>query len=541
MSPMLNDAVDRTKNFWSSITLSQRVFIGGLALTVLGVFFALLFWLNKPDMQLLYSNLALEDANRIVKVLQAEKVPYSLENNGSTILVSADKVYDMRIKIAGEGGLTGQGIGFEVFDEVKVGQTEFVQKINYQRALQGELSRTITEFPAVESARVHLVIPQKSLFIEEELPPSASVVLTLAEGQKMSNKDVTAIVNLMTMSVEGLEKGRVSIADTKGTVLYHPEDETSIEGMTSTQFDHKQTIQRNLEMRIQELLYPIIGAGKVIAKVNADLDFNQRTIRKELYDPDSAVIRSEQKSEETTRGTANLEAGTPDANFRGDGVGGSISQQDSTRETSTLNYEINKEEQNIITPVGQVDRLSIAVVVDGMYAANAETGEMVFTPRTEEEMTRIKELVSNAVGFETARGDAIEVSCIAFGELNVERERSLAEVIGDYAMRMGKPILNAVLVFLFLLLIVRPVILALIRPKVEAGEVMEGLEGLPMGEERIALIEGEEEIDALDALKKIEDIKAHALQISEQNMEQAVGILKSWLKDTGGQKVGHSA
>jgi flagellar M-ring protein FliF len=184
MSPMLNDAVDRTKNFWSSITLSQRVFIGGLALTVLGVFFALLFWLNKPDMQLLYSNLALEDANRIVKVLQAEKVPYSLENNGSTILVSADKVYDMRIKIAGEGGLTGQGIGFEVFDEVKVGQTEFVQKINYQRALQGELSRTITEFPAVESARVHLVIPQKSLFIEEELPPSASVVLTLAEGQR---------------------------------------------------------------------------------------------------------------------------------------------------------------------------------------------------------------------------------------------------------------------------------------------------------------------------------------------------------------------
>lgn len=541
MSPMLNDAVDRTKNFWSSTTLSQRVFVGGLAITVLGVFFALLFWLNKPDMQLLYSNLALEDANRIVKVLQAEKVPYSLENNGSTILVSADKVYDMRIKIAGEGGLTGQGIGFEVFDEVKVGQTEFVQKINYQRALQGELSRTIAEFPAVESARVHLVIPQKSLFIEDEMPPSASVVLTLAEGKKMSDKDVTAIVNLMTMSVEGLEKGRVSIADTKGTVLYHPEDENSIEGMTSTQFDHKQTIQRNLEMRIQELLYPIIGAGKVIAKVNADLDFNQRTIRKELYDPESAVIRSEQKSEETTRGSANLEAGTPDANFRGDGIGGSISQQDSTRETSTLNYEINKEEQNIITPVGQVDRLSIAVVVDGMYAANPDTGEMVFSPRTEEEMTRIRELVSNAVGFETARGDAIEVSCIAFGELNVERELSLAEVIGNYALRMGKPILNAVLVFLFLLLIVRPVILALIRPKVEAGEVMEGLEGLPMGEERLALIEGEEELDALDALKKIEDIKAHALQISEQNMEQAVGILKSWLKDTGGQKVGHSA
>lgn len=541
MSPMLNDAVGRTKNFWSSISLSQRVFIGGLAVTVIGVFFALLFWLNKPDMQLLYSNLALEDANKIVKVLQEEKVQYSLQNNGSTILVPANKVYDLRIKIAGEGGLTGQGIGFEVFDDVKVGQTEFVQKINYQRALQGELSRTITEFPAVESARVHLVIPQRSLFIEEELPPSASVVLNLAEGKKMNDKDVMAIVNLITMSVEGLEKGRISVADTKGTILFHPEDSESIEGMTATQFDHKQTIQRNLEMRIQELLFPIIGAGKVIAKVNADLDFSQRTIRKELYDPSASVVRSEQTSQETTRGSSNLDAGTPDANFRGDGINGSVSQQQSERETKTVNYEINKEEQNIVTPVGQVERLSVAVVIDGLYTPNPETGEMVFTPRSEEEMTRIQELVSNAVGFETARGDAIEVSCIAFGQLEIEKERTLAEIIGDYALRMGKPILNAVLVFLFLLLIVRPVILALIRPKVESGEVMEGLEGLPMGEERIALIEGEEELDALDALKKIEDIKAHALQISEQNMEQAVGILKSWLKDTGGQKLGHSA
>lgn len=541
MSPMLNDAVGKAKGFWGNISISQRVFIGGLGIAVVGIFFGLIFWLNQPDHKVLYANLKLEDADRVVKVLQGEKVPYELQNNGSTILVPADRVYDLRIKIAGEGGLVGQGIGFEIFDEIKVGQTEFVQKINYQRALQGELSRTISEFPAVESARVHLVVPRRSLFIEEQLQPSASVVLNMAEGKKMENKDVMAIVNLVTMSIEGLTKSRISIADTKGNILYYPNDEDSLEGMTTTQMDSKLTLQRDTERRIQEMLFPIIGAGRVIAKVNADLDFSKKTIRKELFDPESAVIRSEQRSEESTQGQSNLEAGVPEANFRGDGVTGGVSEQQSNRETRTTNFEINKEEQNIVAPVGDVERLTVAVIVDGTYTKNAETGNWDFTPRSEEELNRIKELVSSAVGYDSARGDVIEVKSISFGGPELDPEISMSEVIMDYALRLGKPLLNALLVFLFLILIVRPVILAMIRPKVETGEVMEGLEGLGIGEERLALIEGDEEMDALDAMKKIEDIKAHAMQLSEQNMEQAVGILKNWLKDAEGAKVGGAA
>ncbi len=533
----LTSSIDKAKAFWTHISMSQRVFIAGLALVVIAIFFSLILWLNQPNYKVLYSKLAPEDANRVVSLLQEQKVKYALENGGSTIMVPANRVYDMRLLVAGEGSLVGQGIGFEIFDVIKVGQTDFVQKINYQRALQGELARTIAEFPTVESARVHLVIPHRSLFIEEQAQPSASVVLRLQSRKKMEEKDVQSVVNLVAMSVEGLDKGKISIADTSGKILYYPVEETSIEGMTSTQMGHKLSIQQNFERRIEELLYPVIGPGKVIAKVNADLDFSQRTIRKRLFDPEKSVVRSETRSEETRKGSSNVNAGVPEANFRGDGMSGGASTEDSTRETRSTNYEINEEEENIIAPVGQLDRLSVAVIVDGTYEKNADTGEWVYIPRSDEELTRIRQLVASAVGFDRARGDMLEVSSISFGDPDSALELSLAEEIMDYALRLGKPLLNALLVFLFLIMVVRPVILALIRPKVE-GEVVEGLEGLPTGEERLALVESEEDLSMLDALRKVDDIKAHALQLAEQNMEQAASILKGWLKETGGNKIG---
>ncbi|WP_035067916.1 flagellar basal-body MS-ring/collar protein FliF [Nitratidesulfovibrio termitidis] len=537
MAPALADVIQKAKGFWERISISQRIFIAGLAVAVVAVFFGLVFWINRPDYRVLYSNLTPEDASRVVKMLQADKVAYKLESGGSSITVPADKVYDLRLKVAGEGNLVGQGIGFEIFDQVKVGQTDFVQKINYQRALQGELSRTISEFPNVESARVHLVIPHRSLFIEEQQKPSVSVVLKLRDtSKKLEPKDVQAIVNLVVMAVEGLDKYKVSIADTTGKILYAPDEDGSINGMTTTQLDHKLRMQQTLERRIEELLYPVLGAGKIIAKVNADLDFSQRTIRKELYDPEKTVVRSEQRSEESQRGRSNLEAGSPDANFRGDSPTGGASTQEGNRETRTTNYEINKEEQNIVAQVGDISRLTVAVIVDGTYEKGAD-GQWTFVPRKDEDVERIRQLVANAVGYDRARGDTIEVSSISFGGPDVPQESSLAQLVMDYALRLGKPLLNALLVFLFLVLVVRPVVLAMIRPRVE-GEMIEGLEGLPEGEERLALIEGDEEVDALDALKKIEDIKAHALQMAEQNMDQAVSIIRSWLKHGDGSKVG---
>ncbi|MCA1986152.1 MAG: flagellar M-ring protein FliF, partial [Desulfovibrio sp.] len=185
MANVLATTIERFKGFWARTNVTQRVFLAGLAVAVVVAFLFMLVMLNQPNMKVLYSQLAPEDANRVVEILKAEKVKYALADNGATVMVPEAMVYDLRLRIAGEGAMVGQGVGFEIFDELKMGQTDFVQKINYQRALQGELARTIMEFPEIERARVHLVIPKKSLFIEEESKPSASIVLQVRDGKKL--------------------------------------------------------------------------------------------------------------------------------------------------------------------------------------------------------------------------------------------------------------------------------------------------------------------------------------------------------------------
>ncbi|GAB7079725.1 flagellar basal-body MS-ring/collar protein FliF [Megalodesulfovibrio paquesii] len=531
MANVLATTIERFKGFWGRTNLTQRVFLAGLAVAVVAAFIFMLAVLNQPNMKVLYSQLAPEDANRVVEILKADKVKYELADNGATVLVPEALVYDLRLKIAGEGAMVGQGVGFEIFDELKMGQTDFVQKINYQRALQGELSRTIMEFPEIEKARVHLVIPKKSLFIEEEAKPSASIVLQVRDGKKLEQKQVQSVVNLVAMAVEGLDKEKITVTDTRGQPLYAPSGEGTLEGLTTTQLNYKQTLERSYERRIEEMLAPVVGSGKVIAKVNADLDFSQRTVRKELWDPEKAVVRSEQRSEESTNGRANTESGIPEANFRGDGVAGAVSTQASNRETRTTNYEINKEEQNIVAPVGELNRLTVAVIVDGLYEKAEGAEEFTYVPRSAEEMQRFQELVRSAVGYDSARGDSVQVNDISFGGPEVEEKPSFTKMAFDLILRNMKTILSFVALVVFVMVVVRPVILALIRPSV-TGEAVEGLEGLPEGEQRLALMEGDsEELEAMDAMRKIEDIKAHVMQLTEQNMEQAVGILRSWVKD----------
>lgn len=527
MPPFIAEYWNKLANFWAGRTLSQRVLIGGLAVSVSLAFVLMIYWMNKPDYKVLLTNLYPEDASKVVAMLQGEKEKYQLADNGRTVMVPADRVYELRLKVAGEGDLHGQGIGFEIFDSVQIGQTDFVQHINYQRALQGELARTITEFPQVQKARVHLVLPQKSLFIEDQMPPSASIVLQLKGDGKLPSDQVQGIVNLVSMAVEGLDPKHITLTDMKGRPLYFPEDDSTGLAMSRTQLEYKADLENKVQRRIMELLGPVVGPEKVIARINADLDFSQKTIRKESYDPDGAVVRSETRSEESTAGAASLAGGEPDVNFRGDGFTGTRTTQDSTRESRTTNFEINKQEENIIAPVGELKRLSVAVIVDGTWETNPDTGEAVYTPRSAEEIERIKTLVSNAVGFDSIRGDTIEVTNISFGEPQMYDGDTLMRTMLEYAQRLGKPFLNGVLIFLFLILVVRPVIMALIRPRVAEQEIEE-MAGLP-GAERLALEEEDVDEEALDTTRRLENAKNHAIQLSEDNMEQAVRLLKNWL------------
>jgi flagellar M-ring protein FliF len=529
--PSLESTLSGLRSFWTERSLAQRVLMGGTLLSVSAVFLLVIYWLNRADYKVLYARLYPEDAAVVVEMLQKEKVPYRLAENGATILVPAAKVYDLRLTIAGKGALHGQGIGFEIFDENKIGQTDFVQHINYQRALQGELARTMSELPGVERARVHLVLPNRSLFMEEQSLPSASVMLKVAAGTELSGRQVQSIVNLVSTSVEGLTKERVTVSDTSGRLLYEPRGEESMEGLSSVQLEHKAGMERRMQQAIEQMLVPVLGKGKVIARVNADLDFSRRTIRKELYDPDSAVVRSEQKSDEETLGSMQSEAGVPEAAFTGPAGGGSGSTQSATRTSSTTNFEINKEEQSIIAPVGKLERLSVAVIVDGTYQQDG-SGNALFVPRSDEEVRRIRELVQKAVGFDSARGDAIEVTSIAFdAEPVLGEEPTLTDNIMYYVRTLARPVLNTVLALLFLLLVARPLVLAMIRPRV-SGEIRSGGGGLAEGERRMALGGGSgENMDAFASRRRLEDVKEVARDSVQKNPDQAVALVKSWLKE----------
>jgi flagellar M-ring protein FliF len=544
MPPFLKQNFEKLIQYWSNRSNAQRVMLAGLALSTAAAFLVMIYFLNQPEMRVLYTNLAPEDAARVVELLKASKTPYELRDGGKTVLVPAEAVYEQRLKVAGEGVMHGQGVGFELFDQLKVGQTDFVQRINYTRALQGELSRTISEFPQVEKARVHLVLPQKSLFIEEQKQASASVVLTLKRGQKLDAKQLQGIVNLVSMSVEGLTPEHITVTDTTGQALYQPRSDGGLGGMSTTQFEFKNTFESNLENRIEQLLTPIVGPGRAIVKANVDLDFSQRTIRKELYDPNATVVRSEQKSEESTSGTAAVDpsgvtttprgggAAVPNTNFRGEGYSGTESTQKSNRTASTTNFEINKEEQNVVTPVGDLKRQSLAVIVDGTYEKVEGKNTYTFVPRKAEELERIKAVVARAAGLDPSRGDEVQVSSFEFGAPDGSGEPSLVQTMLEYAQRLGKPFLNGLLLFLFLILVVRPVVLALIRPRVTEEEI-ETLERLPEGEARLALAEpGEEgeETPMLESAKQFELAKNLALQLFEENMEQSMTLLKTWLK-----------
>jgi flagellar M-ring protein FliF len=529
--PSLETALSGARDFWTERPLAHRILIGGTLLSLSVIFLLVVYWLNRADYKVLYSRLYPEDAAAVVEMLQKEKVAYRLADNGSTILVPSSKVYDLRLAIAGKGALHGQGIGYEIFDESKIGQTDFVQHINYQRALQGELARTMGELPGVERARVHLVMPSRSLFIEEQNLPSASVMLKVTPGQELTSRQIQSIVNLVSTSVEGLTRDRITVADTSGRVLYEPRGEESLEGLSSVQLEHKAGVERRLQQAIEQMLVPVLGSGKVIARVNADLDFSRRTIRKEFYDPDSAVVRSEQKSDEETLGSMQTEAGVPEAAFAGTAGSGAGSTQSATRTSSTTNFEINKEEQSIIAPVGRLERLSVAVIVDGTYQQD-DAGSSVFVPRSDEELRRIRELVQRAVGFDSARGDAIEVTSFAF---DVEQfpvgESTFAEDLLYYVRLLAKPLLNSILVLLFLLMVVRPLVLALIRPRV-SGEIRPGEgSGLPEGERRMALGGGSEGMEGAASMRRLENIKEMARDTAQKNTDQAVALVKSWLRE----------
>ena len=406
--------------------ISLMLLIGA---TIWGVI-ALVQWSGQPDFMPLYSGLSAEDAGEVVGRLREQRVPYQLSHDGGTVHVPQGRIYEVRLEMAAQGLPRGNAVGFEVFDNAKLGMTDFVQNINYQRALQGELSRTITGLAEVKSSRVHIVMPTRSLFIEEEEPATASVILKLNHGRYLSNPQVQGIVHLVSSSVPRLLPANVTIVDQNGELLAGQEDQLSSTKLSTDHLEFQQRKERLLEKRVLTMLEQVVGKGKAIVRVACTLDFIQQETTEEKYYPDNAVIRSEQLSKESTSKADAVPMGVP--GMASNVTPGNPSQTKSGAPTSfekqdnTRNYEIGKMISRQVMPVGKLQNLSVAVIVDGKYESvikgkGEKQQEIVnYIPRSTEEMNQLQNIVKRAVNFDESRGDKVEVANIAFSTEKLE-------------------------------------------------------------------------------------------------------------------------
>lgn len=531
-----SDKYNQAKDAFGGLSSGRKVAILALAALILAGFVAVLFWINKPEYGVLYSDLSRDDAAAIVAKLNEQKIPYVLSENSSRIEIPKNQVQEARLILATEGLPTGGKVGLEIFDKSSLGATEFVQKLNYQRALQGELERTIAQFPEVNNVRVHLNIPKQSLFIEEEREPSASVVLGLKRGQSLTRNQLAGIVHLVSSAVEGLKPDHISIVDTDGGLLY-AKDETSGASMSEAQIQERRALETALARKVTTMLERVVGPDKAIARVTADLNLEQINTSEEVYDPDRSVIRSEQRLTEKNRGGPSDAAGVPNATYElgtgqrnqtGAGAGGEVYE----KTEQTTNYEITKINRQIFTTAGDVKKLSVAVLVAGTYeekTVDGQTARTLISP-TDAELADMERLVKGAVGYDESRGDTVVVTPVSFHSPDAVEESWWTTAM-EYLGRFGKPVLYVFAIFLFFLFVVRPVMAWLAN---QGEPARAGLEqpALPEGEEREILPSPED----ARRLVKGSISREQILQLAQQNPERTINLLRSWIdeKDSRG-------
>lgn len=406
---------DKSKNMLDVImewSLARKLSLVGAALVSVVLFSVIIMQSQVADYSLLFANMPSRDASSVVQWLKDRKIPYRLEDGGRDILIPADQVYEARIELAGSGMSEG-GVGFEIFDKQNFGMTDFAQKVNYRRALQGELMRTINSLGPVEAARIHLALPEKRLFRDQQQQATASVIVKLVSGRRLKESQLQGIVHLVSGSVEGLESENVTVVDSSGKVLSKSRADEISGPMTPGMLTYQQTMEQRLEARAQSLLDRALGAGNSLVRVTAEVDFDQRELVEETLDPKGAVVVAEQTSSE--EGSSEVAGGVPGvvSNLQ-EGGAATTGTTPSSRSQEMVNYELSKVVSKTVQSVGNVKNLSVSVLVADRVTPGAEGSGPTSTPRSEEELQSIEKMVRTALGINNTRGDLLSVVSMPF-------------------------------------------------------------------------------------------------------------------------------
>jgi flagellar M-ring protein FliF len=531
--------------------IGRLVAILGIGAGVAAALVAMTMNLGQPK-ALLYSNLDLKEAGNITQALDQAGVKYEVKGDGSTILVPRDDVASTRLLLSSKGLPTAGSVGYEIFDNASaLGQTDFVQQLNRQRALEGELARTIRSLDGVTAARVHLVLPKRQLFDEEAEQPSASVNIGVG-GREPGPDQVRAIQNLVAGAVPSLKPDRVTVVDQHAKTLSGGDT-----GMAAEADSRKSEVELRIGKQVQKLVEGVVGAGKARVNVAAEVELARVTVQQETYDPDGQVIRSESTTDENAKENQPEDSGqvSAGANIPG-GAGGATSTNSSAsgRQESTTNYEISKTVRTEVQEPGQVKRLSVAVAVDGVTADGAGGKPGAYTPRSAEEMARIEQLVRTAVGYNQQRGDQVSVVNVRFPTSvdpdGVTAANPLMGFDKNDIMRGAELGVLAIVAILIMLMVVRPLL------KTAGGggpmqmlggpgmaRVTTNADGQPMqlsgdpGQTLALPNPGGGELDHKIDIARIEgQVKASSIkrvsEFVENHPEESVSIIRSWLHET---------
>jgi flagellar M-ring protein FliF len=464
-------------SFFRTLGPTRIIAMGAVTIGLMAFFAFLIARATQPQLTPLFTDLSVDDSSAIIKDLERQGIPYDLKSEGAIILVPKEQVPRLRMKLAESGLPKGGGVGYEIFDKSDaLGATSFVQNINHLRAMEGELARTIRAIERVQQARVHLVLPERPLFSRDKAEPSASIVLKVRGT--LEAQQVRAIRHLVASAVNGLKPQRVSVVDEAGRLLADGSADETGTGVTAD--ERKAVFERALRERIESLVTSVVGSGRARVQLSAEFDFNRITQTSDKFDPESRVVRSSQSREEVSgngdNGAGAVSVGNelPNSNVRPEGQPGALSQNRKTEEV--VNYEISRTTKTEVIEGGRVNRISVAVVVDGTYAKN-DKGETTYQPRSKEEIDRIAALVRSTIGFDAKRGDQVEVANLRLAETPAIPLAEPHGVLGmmqftkDDVMRGIELGVMALLGLLAMLLIVRPMLRRILASAAPAAPI----------------------------------------------------------------------
>lgn len=526
--------------------VGRKLMLGVGIAAVVGMMAAVWMWSQKPDYRVLFSNFSDRDGGAIVASLQQMNIPYKFAEGGGAILVPAENVYDARLKLASQGLPKGGNVGFELMENQKLGVSQFLEQVNFQRALEGELARSIQAVAAVQSARVHLALPKASVFVRDQQKPTASVLLNLNAGRTLDPQQVSAIVHLVASSVPDLPAKNVTLVDQSGNLLSNADRIAGANGLDPSQLKYVQELQRSIVKRIESIITPIVGPNNVRAEATADVDFSRVEQAAEIYKPnqtpEATVIRSQQTSESKSINGNNQATGIPGALANqpqpnatapingappaaaNGAPAASTETTGNMQKDTTVNYEVDKTIRYVQQPMVGLKRLSVAVVVNHKQSFD-KNGKPISTPLTEAEKTQITDLVREAMGYNKERGDSLNVVNTPFA---VPAQEKIEEVplwkqpdMLQMAKEVGKYLLAALVLLYLFFKFLKPMLNTLIAPAVPALALQQ--------DDEDAVVSLGNAQPMLAGPRAYEDNLSAAKQLAKQDPKVVANVVKQWM------------